>query len=80
MPSHEPDELIQAILEQRFVPLRLVAGNSCLHSAATRRRSKPRATERRRGAAISANDAWRCARTNCTPAALPYNNAWRILL
>jgi hypothetical protein len=34
MPSHEPDELIQAILEQRFVPLRLVAGNSCLHSAA----------------------------------------------
>jgi hypothetical protein len=25
MPSHEPDELIQAILEQRFVPLRLVA-------------------------------------------------------
>jgi hypothetical protein len=26
MQAHEPDEIIQAILEQRFVPLRLVAG------------------------------------------------------
>jgi len=44
-----------------FRPYRLV--QNCLHSAAWSRRSQPRAAERRRGAAVSANDAWRFAGT-----------------